>query len=273
MDRGYVIQANTDTEFKQAELLCDSIKTKNKDASVTLITRLEVESESFDNIKQYAFHSLNETRQNDYQLYWSSPYDYTIAIDCRSIVMENQDALWEYLIDHHSICFPMQCKDYRMSPLYDKKFTVYREDYKLRKVYSSMFYFDKSEDSLRYFKLLDPISKDWRDVENSMFAKQHISLQYEPDMVHTIVANRIDVDVFPYDNNVLSYIDMRTVLKDGMLKTDNNWTSMFSIWSTNGKKLKLQNYAVNSVLYYHEDEFYKEEMANDFRNSRKEAVR
>ena len=92
-------------------------------------------------------------------------------------------------------------------------------------------------------------------------------------MVHTIVANRIDVDVFPYDNNVLSYIDMRTVLKDGMLKTDNNWTSMFSIWSTNGKKLKLQNYAVSSVLYYHEDEFYKEEIANDFRNSRKEAVR
>ena len=112
MNRGYVIQANTDTEFKQAELLCDSIKTKNKDASVTLITTLEVESESFDNIKQYEFNPLNETRQNDYQLYWSSPYDYTIAIDCRSIVMENQDALWEYRIDQHMLSYTMQRLSY-----------------------------------------------------------------------------------------------------------------------------------------------------------------
>ncbi len=272
MNKGYLIQANTEKEILQARLLCDSIKTRNKDASVSLVTKLSESYKGYDNVIDYKFSPMPETRQNDYQLYWASPYDYTITIDCRTVVMENQDSLWDYLLDHHNICFPVQCKDYRMMPLYDHKFSVFANDYKLKKVYSNMFYFDKSESSLRYFKLLDPISKNWRDTQNTMFAKQHVDLSYQPDMMHTIVANRIDVDVFPFDPNILSYIDMRSVLVNGMLKDVEKWTSMFSIWSTSGKKLKLQNYSINNTLYYHEDEFYQEKIANDFRHSREETL-
>ena len=53
MNKGYLIQANTEKEILQARLLCDSIKTRNKDASVSLVTKLSESYEGYDNVIDY----------------------------------------------------------------------------------------------------------------------------------------------------------------------------------------------------------------------------
>lgn len=268
MTRGYVIQANNELELYQAELLCNSIKIKNKDASVSLITHLKVETELFDHVVEYPFYYNMNTRQNDWQLYWASPYEYTIAIDCKSLVFESHDNLWDYLIENHSVCLPTSVLDFRDNVLEYKQLKKYQEEYKLNIVCSNLFYFDKSEESVQYFKMLDPICHHWRNAEQSLFQKQHTNKKYYPDLIHTIVANSIPFDVFPYFENLLSYIDMRVTWQDGVLPIGESWTDILSVWSTDLAKIKLQNYSINKTIYYHEDTFYNEQIANDFRNYR-----
>jgi len=270
MSKGYVIQANTNLELHQAELLANSIKIKNKDAKVCLVTSRGVEAETFDDIVDYEFYTgaIDITRQQDWQLYWCSPYEYTIAIDCKTVVMESHDNLWEYLIDNHSVCLPTIVKDFRQNKLFDKNLSKYEEEYKYKKVYSNIFYFDKSEESLQYFKFLDPLCRDWRSAETSLFKKQHTNKRYYSDLIHTIAANSMRYDVFPASDDILSYVDMNVTWNDGILPDGDNWLDVMSVWSTDIAKLKIQNYSVNNSFYYHEDSFYNDEIANDFRNYR-----
>lgn len=266
--QGYVIQANSLQELECAELLANSIKIKNKDKSVCLISNKSVESECFDDIVNYKFNSKDITRMNDWQLYWTSPYDYTIVLDCKSLVMENHDSLWDYLIDHHDVCFPSVCVDFRNNILQDKKFVPYAEEYNLKKIYSNMFYFNKSDNALRYFKLLDPLLQNWRETEDNFLSQKHRNLNLDIDLIHTIVANHIDVDVFPMHDNILSLVNMNICQQDGLFSNNETWTDILNVWSIDGYKLKIQNYIINQTLYYHEDSFYNEDIANDFRNYR-----
>ena len=152
----------------------------------------------FDHVVEYPFYYNMNTRQNDWQLYWASPYEYTIAIDCKSLVFESHDNLWDYLIENHSVCLPTSVLDFRDNVLEYKQLKKYQEEYKLNIACSNLFYFDKSEESVQYFKMLDPICHHWRDAEQSLFQKQHTNKKYYPDLIHTIVANSIPFDVFPY---------------------------------------------------------------------------
>ena len=271
MSRGYVIQADTDPELYQAELLANSIKIKNKNAQVCLVTSRNLEADAFDDIVKYEFFMHEEVvdiRQKDWQLYWCSPYEYTIAIDCKSVVMESHDNLWEYLIDNHSVCLPTVVKDFRNNTLVDKQLSKYEQEYKYKKAYGNCFYFDKSEESLEYFKFLDPLCRDWRSTEGFLFQKQHANKKYYSNLIHTIAANSMRFDVFPTSNDMLSYIDMDIAWIDGILPDGENWLDVMSVWSTDIATLKIQNYSINNILYYHEDSFYNNEIADDFRNYR-----
>ena len=270
MNKGYVIQADTNLEIHQAELLANSIKIRNKDAKVCLVTQRNVSADVFDDIVDYAFDvgQINNTRQQDWQLHWSSPYDYTIAIDCKSVVMESHDSLWDYLIENHSVCLPSVCLDFRNSQLSDKLLTKYETEYNLKKAYGNFIYFDKSEESIEYFKFLDPLCRDWRSAEQHLFKKQHTNKVYNSDLIHTIAANSVTFDVFPISKQIMNYIDMNVTWNDGVLPDSNSWVDLLSIWSTDIAKLKIQNYSINKTFYYHEDSFYNDSIADDFRNYR-----
>ena len=266
MNKGYIVQANTHLELHQAELLATSIKIKNKDASVCLVTNKNAQSDIFDYIVEYPFYVKENTRENDWQLYWATPYEYTIVLDCKCVVMQDQETLWDYLIDNHSVCLPTQCTDFRLNILHDKFMSKYEQEYNYKKVYANIFYFDKSDESLRYFKILDPIMQDWKSTQSILFKKQHQTKYYDYNLMHTICANSVDFDVFGFFENVLQYIDMQVTVRNNYNNLETAWTDVISCWHTDYGKLKLQNYSVNNILYYHEDNFYNEDLADDFRN-------
>lgn len=269
MSRGYVVQATTTLELQQAELLANSLISKNKNYRISLVTNLKVEdADCFESVIEYPFGVKSITRSNDWQLFWATPYEYTIVLDCKMIVLESHDTMWEYLIDHHSVCLPTEVLDFRNNILKDIKFAPHRDEYKFRKVYANMFYFDKSEESMRYFKLLDPFMQNWQTTCNSFLLKAHVPLEYDNNMMHTIVANTIDVDVFALHSSILSHIDMHTTHLDNLLPPCNQWTDILSVWPSESNKIKLQNFSMTRSLYYHEDTFYTEQIADDFRNHR-----
>lgn len=268
MNKGYLVQATNKEELLQAELLANSLISKNKDYKISLVTNLKVaENECFDQVLEYPFYTKIPTRSNDWQAYWVSPYDYTILLDCKMIILENQDSMWDYLIEHHDLCIPKRVFDFRKEFLNNKKATVYQEEYNLVNVYPHMIFFNKSDNALAYFKLLDPFMQHWKDTCNHFVKKQHVPKDFDVYLMHSIASTFVDFDVTSY-HDVFTYIDMNITVRDNILPECNSWTDILTTWYTEYNTLKIQNYSLDTTLYYHDDIFYTDTIADDFRNYR-----
>ena len=161
-ERGYVILASNQKEYRQAAALAYSIKAKMPKESVTLVVPDSkiIDNhwlEAIDSVVEFPFVTKEYTRQNDWQLYWASPYKYTIALDCKMLIKEDHTTLWDYLIDHHDICFSNEQRDFMGRPVESKLRRAINEEYPhIPKIGSSMFFFVKDTDAaLQYFKYAD----------------------------------------------------------------------------------------------------------------------
>ena len=269
MNKGYLISALTELEVRQATALAYSIKSSNKDTSVSLVAKdidkIDKEFyEPFDNIIEFPFTVKGTLRQNDWQLYWATPYEYTMYIDCKSLLKENQEQLWDYLVEGYDIAFPINVNHYNGNnlKLHNKK--VYSEEYFLNPVMAGCYYWKKdSEHSLRYFKMADVVMQHWEEVLNKYLQKHHVPLKYDSNLVHSLISNLIGEDTSVYNKDIFSYIDMKEILDNGYLGRWNKWTDRLSVWASSQGKIKIQNFAINSLLNYNEDTFLTSEIFNE----------
>ena len=178
------------------------------------------------------------------------------------LVKEDQTSIWEYLIDHHSIAFPTQVNDIRQYEIKTKYQQQLESEYDLQVVYSGMFFFKRDAEALKHFKLADVYFQNWNEVYGTYLKAQHIPDFFEADVLHTLVANHSGGDVTMY-HNMLNYIDMRYSVKVGVLGKITKWTDNLTVWSSDAGKIKIQNYAVNSTMYYHENEFLTDDIFNE----------
>ena len=274
-DRGYIILAMQDYEYEQATALAYSIKIHNTDASVTLVTNYidrvpKHYEEAFDYIVDMPYPSDEITRVNDWQLYWATPYKHNIVIDCASLVKENHDSIWEYLEDHYDIYFFNQSSNFRGTQVENKIFNLLKEEYKLSPVYSHMFYFKHDTDlALAFFKLADVYMQSWREVFTHHFLKQHIPNVYDSNMMYSLLNTVILYEHPSLHNNIINTINMPDTLKAGDIGQWDKWTDRLNIWNSDNAKVKIQNYAVATNLYYGEQEFLTEEIFNGHRDTYK----
>jgi len=272
-NRGYVILALEDFEYKQATALAYSIKIHNKDASVTLVTNYidrvpEHFKEVFDHLIDLPYGYNPGTRTNDWQLYWCTPYTHNIVIDCASLVKENHDSIWEYLEDQCDIYLINECNNFRSMPVLNKTFKIL-EEYKFNPVYSHMFYFKHDTDtSLAFFKLADVFMQNWRGVFSHYFSKAHVPSAYDNDMMYSLL-NTIILYEHPTLNNIIDTTNMPVTLTSGEIGKWNKWTDRLNIWNSENAKVKIQNYAVATNLYYREQEFLTEDIFNGHRDTYK----
>lgn len=264
--QGYVIPAMQDFEYEQATALAYSIKTNNKDASVTLVTNYTDRvphhfHEAFDHMVQLPFGSNEVTRCNDWQMYWATPYLYTMVIDPASLVKENHDSIWEFLTDQYDICFFDKSYNFKGELLENKKLQIYKEDYNLDLVYGNMYYFKHDTDlALAYHKLADPFQQNWRDVFAKYFKEQHRPKWYNNDVMHSILNTIILYEEKDTHNNVVNIVNMPTTLSDGCIGFWPKWTDRLNTWTSQGAKVKIQNFAMSTNLYYGEQEFLTKEI-------------
>lgn len=271
-DRGYVIIAVNDAEYRMAAGLAYSIMLKNSNASISmLVDNIDAVDnkwlEPFANIIELPFFKAENARENDWQLYWSTPYQYTIAIDCRSIVKENHDQIWDYLIGNYELYFPTQILNFDGDVLQANHMAPYRSEYFMLPVFSNMFYFEKdSEQTLRYFKLADPYMREWRTALAKHFSAQHVPTHYSADIMHSLLMECLIEQSPQINKDILTYIDMLTALTDDRIGRWSNWIDRLNVWSSRGGKIKIQNFAINRTLFYFNEEFLTDEIFNEHRD-------
>ena len=269
MNRGFLIIAQTDVERRQATALAYSIKIHNSDAQISLVVGDlgEVEEhyeEPFDNIIEFPFNSKIQSRSNDWQLWWVTPYESNIVIDCACILNTDITTIWDYLDDNYSLCFSSRISDFRGDKVYrDNRYVEY-EGYKLPQLWTSWFYFKKNEYAMDYFKLSDPYQQNYNDLYINKFDPQHVPHYYDPNLLHRLTIKDM---VYEYcTDDILNYIDMDLV-STYFHKKVAKWIDYLNVWSRDSGTIKIQNYANIGLLFYKEEDFLTDDIFDAQRNT------
>jgi hypothetical protein len=266
-ERGYVIIANTHEDLVCAAVCSLSLK-QHSDYPVALITDLKNRKlfQDFDYVVEMPFKSLDERRSNDWQLYWASPFDRTIAIDCKTIISKNLDSVWDYLEHSYNICFGSLIKDFRGSRVIETENSVFN---KIKRSCSDIFYFDKSEASLEYFKLADPIMREWRTAYKTMLAAEDFVDEYCSDLTHSLIASayRENENIWCRDEDVMSYITMESIQQSLLQrkKIETQWTEYVNTWVNENGKIKIQNHLITGIFNYQSSDFITPEIYENYK--------
>ena len=269
MTQGFIIQAQSETDRKQALALAYSIKTSNPEASISLVcgdlNKIETKHEEpFDNIVEYPFSNKSNPRLNDWQCWWVTPYEESIVIDCACIVNQDLTTVWDYLSHNYELCFPGTIKDFRHQIVKQDKRHEFLEEYKLKSVHTAWFYFKKNNSTMDYFKLADPYMQNYIELFKHKFQPQHLPDDYVSDIMHGIVVNDMALENVTDKN--LNYIDM-DIVSDYFRNKADKWTDYLNVWSRDNGTVKIQNYATTGILFYKESDFLTEDIFNGQRDS------
>lgn len=275
-NKGFLITAVTEDEQKSAEVLAMSIKLKNKNASVALsipnLKNLKADEDVFDYIIEFPFNKDRNRIENLWQVYWITPYDDTIVVNPYSIVCENLNGTWDYLTEHHDLCFANHKLDFRGSIIWDADDSYYKEENVVH-LHSDMFFFKKSNRVLEFFKLLDVYSQYWKIIYDKLLKPEHQSDEFDIDLVVSLAANILDLtNINPMNNTILSTINtdnITTSLKEEE-KVKNIFTEYLNIWIRKDSNIKIHNFIVNGTLCYNSSLFLTEEIYDNYRKKYRE---
>jgi hypothetical protein len=266
-NNGYLISAVSNSDVKHAAAAAYSIKIENPQAEIALAipAALEIPNKytiPFDYISEFPYESSEDRRANDWQLYWTTPFTYTICVDAYSLVKENHDNTWDYLIDHYNLYFNNSAYNFKNEMISNSLHRKIYEENELIDIRSDIFYFKKdNEEALSYFKLLDPLMRNWRELINNLIPPKFHSGDYDSDLIHSICLCR----TYQYENalsintSLFNLIDMRDS-ESRFHKARKGWLNYLNVWSTVGANIKIQNHIVSGILSYNHPEFLTDEI-------------
>lgn len=269
--RGFVVAAVTESELMMAQALCYSIKQSNPKESVTLVTTLDADiiEDGFDMIVPYPFNNPDIVTHKMWQMYWATPYEYTIILDAKSLLNYPMSETWEYLMDHHDLAFMNKMCNFR----YEER-VVEEEVYEKNKidyVNSNVIYFKKdTQNALAFFKMYDIYTKNYQLIYKQFLRKEDYDDYLQPDLLCSLAISHLGIfeDVVPLDN-LFPLIDMQFVV-GSELKT--NWDKYLNVW-VNKENIKMQNFIFNGLMLYHTESFMTDECVDMLKDNYFERTR
>lgn len=264
MSKGFVVlaQNNNETNYvRQAYMLAKSIQTSQKSIkNISLVTNDPVPEEYkdvFESIIEIPFgdqaeHS-NWKVENRWKLYHASPYEETIVFDADMLVTTDLTNCWQFVKDR-SLFFTSSVKDYRGNIITD---TVYRKTFienDLPNLYTGMFYFKKSEESLQFFKLLEYISYNWERFFFEIAPKQ-MQKFFSMDVAVSVAVKILDIEhQVTHKNSPFTFVHMKPAIQGWSPVPGSCYTQLQS-YCTKNNELYVGNYKQLGVFHYVEDIF------------------
>ena len=218
-----------DFEYQQATALAYSIKLHNKDASVSLLTNYT------DRIPHH-FHDV---------------FDYLIELPYGSndVTATNEwQIYWATPYVHTMVINCASLVKENHSSLWN---------YLIDQV--DICFFTEASN----FKGAPLVNKRATAFEKNYNFKNVYSSMYYFSILNTIVL----YDEPNIHNNLVDIVSMPVALADGDIGMWDKWTDCLNTWVSKGAKVKIQNFAISTNLYYGEQEFLTQEIFDEHRNT------
>ena len=262
--QGYVLYVGTDkTQVDSAYALALSIKCVDSRPLALVVDKFDTVpskyEKSFDFIIELPYgpsdYLTGSTLADIWQVYYATPFEQSLYIKSTSLLMNNIDDVWKSLnsfdlvLPTHTLNMQGNVSEYR------NKNTV-QERNNLPVYHADVFYFAKSEPALEFFKMCDPVFKNWRELTRKYTGAPD---WFSVDQMFSIVSVMLGVNPVHYYQH-LTYVDTSV---DNIIELDsdipNDWLDSFNIWFEAARILRINNHRQNNIVVYNHKKFINKE--------------
>lgn len=243
MNKGFVIMAynNDITDYAHcASVLKSSILRVMPEANVTIITELPFGDKSPE---------VDWKLANDWQVYYASPYEYTIKLEADMIIPQSIEHWWE-ILKERDIVVSKTIRDYKGEISNVRTYRQFIDDNNLPDVYNAITYFKKSETSEKFFKIVRNVFENWFDWKTILRCNNDEIAT--TDWAYSIACHIMGEELTTIDFPEMSMVHMKRFINN--LHTD-NWTNELLI--EYGKQFKIATFTQLYPVHYQVKEFSK----------------
>lgn len=234
-ERGYVIPAvdTADTDYVScAQRLADSIRSWHPSAEITILTR-----------ELLPFPAAGGF-QDDWQVFWASPYRQTIKLEADMLATGPIDHWWT-LFEHRDVVISQSARDWLDRPVTTRHYRKIFDDNHLPDVYNAITYWRLSSTAQEFFTLVRAIFQDWDQWRQLLKFPDH-----EPttDVVYAMAAEIMGPEVVTLPPGLgPTVVHMKRHAIGGQTE---DWTQEL-IWERQGGELSIQTLRQWGFFHYH----------------------
>jgi hypothetical protein len=238
MNKGFVIMAQGDEYVSCANTLEKSIKRVMPDANVTIVTT---------DMLPYGDQAPNTSwkLQNDWQVYDSSPYEYTIKLEADMYIPKNIEYWWDVL-SHRDLVVSSSIRNYKQEISTNRAYRRFIDDNSLPDAYNAITYFKKSDTSKQFFAIVRDVFENWDQYKASLKCNAQ-------ELATTDWAYSITCHIMGIENTMLpTFTDMTMVhMKQHINETPTvNWTDTF-VYECLPDHIRIQTIPQQYPFHYH----------------------
>lgn len=268
-------QNGVNNYLRQAYLCALSIRATNPNSKICLITNDSVDKnivDAFDDIVDIPWddQAKNSTWkvENRWKTYHATPYDKTIVLDTDMLVLDDISAWWEFL-QKKKLFFTTNVLTYRGTPITSVYYRKAFRNHHLPNVYSGFYYFEKCDDSHKFFKLLELVMNNWE-----LFYGQYAGGKYFQKFPSFDVSAAIVIKILGWQDKVTSpttsypyFVHMKIHAQDWKYLVNDRWQDKVGAYLDKNLNLTIGNYKQSGIFHYTEKDFasdFKIKMYEDF---------
>lgn len=233
-EQGYLIPAidSETTNYRAcAERLADSIRAWHPDAHVTVLTR---------DLLPFASRG---GYQDDWQVFWASPYRETIKLEADMLATSPIDHWWTWF-RHRDVVISQGCRDFYDQPSACRRYRRTFDANHLPDVYNAITYWRRSTTAKEFFTTVKDIFENWPQWQALLKFPEE---QPTTDVVYAMAAVIVGVDrVTMPPGSGPSIVHMKRHIYGG---TTEDWTKEL-IWERVGAELSIQTVRQWGLFHY-----------------------
>ncbi len=277
--KGYLIlaQNNENDDYLSMAAACAySIKaTQSKVNNVTLLTDVvdAVPYHHFDAYEQVLpikwFDDALKSDwkiENRWKLYHQSPYDETVVLDADMLFLTDVSHWWDYMGKNFDLLITDKVFTYRNAPIVN---SYYRKTFRannLTNCYSAFTYFKKSDLAEEFWKMVEIIVKNWKEVYQ-IFLTEDRPKSLSIDVVFALAVKILGIEdkVFSTLDNIPTFTHMKS-RDQGWQEYSDNWMDHAGAYMNDKGQLKIGNYQQTGIFHYTEKSFMHDGIIQNYRN-------
>jgi hypothetical protein len=242
MNRGFVIMAQGQQYEKCAYLLEKNIKKLMPDENVTVITMNDL---------PYGDQCTNTEwkLQNDWQVYYASPYDCTIKLEADMLLPKPIDYYWD-ILKQKELVVCTTIRNYKQEISKIRTYRRFIDDNQLPDCYNGITYFKKSVLAKKFFDIVRDVFENW--VKYKTILKCNIDEIATTDWAYAIACH-----ILGKENTTLpTFTDMSMVHMKSMINDlpVEDWTKIL-VYEVLPHTIRINTIPQQYPFHYHIKEF------------------
>ena len=215
-----------------AEVLRDSILRCMPDSKITIVT---------EGLPSFS---------TDWQVYNSSPYDYTIKLEADVFIPKSIEHWWD-ILKERDVVVSSTIRNYKGEISDVRAYRKFIDDNNLPDVYNAITYFKKSPLAEEFFTIVKNIFENWEEYKKIL--KCNVNEEVSTDWVYALACHIMGVENTTMNFSAMSMVHMKQYIND--LCTE-DWTNELLIEFTN--PIKIATFPQEYPLHYYVKGFSKQ---------------